>query len=120
MKKKLSARIPIYLSAFGFPGLGQFMQKRWLAGLLFTTIFLVGFFWIIIIAVHNIIELYSMAFSSDLSYEPMPIPLTAFVEPLIIVAISYFISLFDVFLAQQKIATRLHEEEFLKAHETAD
>jgi hypothetical protein len=120
MKKKMSARMPIYLSAFGFPGLGQFVQKRWLAGLLFTTAFMIGFIWIMILAIMNIIELYSMAFSPNLSYEPTPIPLTAFVEPLIIAAIAYFISLFDVFLAQQKIATRLHEEEFLKANEPAD
>jgi hypothetical protein len=120
VKKKRSARMPIYLSAFGFPGLGQFMQKRWLAGITFSVGFLVGFLWIMILAIQNIIELYSMAFSPNLSYEPTPLPLTAFIEPLLIAGIVYFISLFDVFLAQQKIASRLHEQEFLKANETSD
>lgn len=102
------------LSAFGFPGLGQFAQKRWLAGIVFSGGFLVGFFWIMKLAILNIIELYSMAFSSDLSYEPTPVPLSEFVTPLIIVGVVYLISLFDVFLAQQKMASRLNEERFRK------
>ncbi|MDF7807256.1 hypothetical protein P4E94_07400 [Pontiellaceae bacterium B12219] len=120
MKKSSSSRMPIYLSAFGFPGLGQFVQKRWLAGILFTTTFMIGFIWILILAIRNIIELYSMAFSSDLLYEPTPFPLTAFIEPLLIAFIAYLVSLFDVFLAQQRIATRWHEEEFMEAHKLSD
>ncbi len=114
---KIHTRLPIWLSAFGFPGLGQFVQKRWIAGLIFSSGFLVGFFWVMAIAVHNIIELYSMAFTDHM---PEPIPVSAFTRPLLIVAVVYLISLFDVFRAQQRILSRQHEETFLQAHETPD
>lgn len=109
-------RIPILLSAFGFPGLGQFMQKRWISGLLFSAVFLVGFFWVLGLAFHNIAELYSMAFDESMT-EPEPVPLTAFIKPLLLVGTVYLISLFDVFLAQQRITTKQREAEFLKSHE---
>ncbi|WP_372798000.1 hypothetical protein [Pontiella sp.] len=114
---KIHTRLPIWLSAFGFPGLGQFVQKRWIAGLIFSSGFLVGFFWVMAIAVHNIIELYAMAFTDRM---PEPIPVSAFTRPLLIVAVVYLISLFDVFRAQQRILSRQHEETFLKANETPD
>ncbi len=120
MQKKQARSIPILLSAFGFPGLGQFAQKRWPAGIAFSAFFLVGFFWIMVLAFLNIIKLYSMAFSDDWSVEPDPHPLTAFIRPLILVGIVYFISLFDTFRAQQRMTSRLHEEEFMKHDEPTD
>lgn len=110
-----NTRIPILLSAFGFPGLGQFVQKRWIAGVLFSAAFLVGFFWVMGLALQNIIELYSLAFDDSMR-EPEPVPLAAFVKPLLLVACVYLISLFDVFRAQQRINTKQHEAEFLKAN----
>ncbi|MDZ8117403.1 hypothetical protein [Pontiella agarivorans] len=112
-------RLPIWLSAFGFPGLGQFVQKRWFAGLLFSAGFMTGFIWILLLAIHNIIELYSMAFDEAMA-DPQPVPLSAFGQPLLLVGIIYLLSLFDVFLAQQHINTKQHEEEFLKTHDPAD
>jgi hypothetical protein len=117
MKKEMAPRIPIMLSAFGFPGLGQIVQKRWIPGLLFSAVFLVGFFWVMALAIQNIIELYSMAFSDDWA-EPTPVPLTAFVRPLILAGIVYFTSLFDVFLAQQKMTSKKREQELLEEIET--
>lgn len=117
--KPLSTKLPIYLSAFGFPGLGQCIQKRWVPGLIFTSTFLVGFFWVMAIAIFNIIELYAMAFDESMA-EPESIPLSGFIKPLLLVAVVYFISLFDVFQAQLRITTKRNEEEFLKTHEPAD
>lgn len=102
------------LSAFGCPGVGQFFQKRWIPGIVFVGGFLVGFAGVVKLAIRNIIELYSMAFSPDLSYEPTPVPLSAFIRPLTIAALFWIISLFDVFLAQQRIARHQHEEAFKK------
>lgn len=115
----LNTRIPILLSAIGFPGLGQFVQKRWIAGVLFSALFLVGFFWVISLALQNIIELYSMAFD-DAMREPEPVPLVAFAKPLLLVLIVYLISLFDVFRAQQLINTKQHEAEYLNANQSTD
>ena len=113
MKQQQASRVPMLLSAFGFPGLGQFVQKRWIPGLLFSAVFLVGFFWIMALAIHNIIEFYSMAFSTDWSVEPDPVPLSAFVLPLILVGIVYFTSLFDIFLAQQKMISKQRERKMM-------
>lgn len=112
-------QIPVLLSAFGFPGLGQFAQKRWIPGALFAAVFLIGFLWIMALGIHNMIELYSLAFDPDIA-EPHPVPLSAFGKPLLLAAAVYLISLLDVFTAQQRILSAQHEEEFLKQHETSD
>lgn len=114
MKKEKVSRVPILLSAFGCPGVGQFFQKRWFAGILFATGFLIGFVGVMKLAMWNIVELYSMAFSPDLSYEPTPVPLSEFIAPLTIATLAWIISLFDVFLAHQRIARLAHEEAFKK------
>ena len=114
MTQQQASRVPMLLSAFGFPGLGQFVQKRWIPGLLFSIIFLGGFFWIMALATHNISDFYSMAFSTDWSVEPDPVPLSAFVCPLILAGIVYFTSLFDVFMAQQKMISKQREREMMK------
>lgn len=116
MKRKY--QLPVLLSAFGFPGLGQLAQKRWLPGILFTAGFLAAFFWVMALGLHNIIELYTMAF--DEYAEPHPVPLSAFAKPLLLAAIVYLISLFDAFLAQQRILSKQNETEFLAANEPAD
>ncbi len=41
-------RTALMLSAFVCPGAGQFLQKRWLAGLLYATTFLVAFIVLIV------------------------------------------------------------------------
>ncbi|QBG49271.1 endonuclease III domain-containing protein [Verrucomicrobia bacterium S94] len=48
--------------------------------------------------------------------DPQPVSISAFGRPLLLVTVVYLVNLFDVFIAQQRIATRQHEEEFLKAH----
>ncbi|MDF7824878.1 hypothetical protein P4B35_12710 [Pontiellaceae bacterium B12227] len=114
MKKEQASRIPILLSAFGCPGMGQFFQKRWIPGVIFAAGFLVGFVGVMKLAVQNIRELYSMAFSPDFSYEPTPVPLAAFIAPLTIAAVFWLISLFDVFFAHLRKGRSINEEIFLK------
>lgn len=112
-------RLPILLSAFGFPGLGQFIQKRWVAGILFSAPFLVGFFWVMALAILNIVALYSMVLDESMT-EPEAIPLSAFIPPLIIIGIIYILSLFDAFSAQQRILTKQREDDFINSHEPSD
>jgi hypothetical protein len=71
MKTAASSRIPVLMSAFVCPGAGQFMQKRWLAGLIYLAGFLASFFWLMVLAVSNIIDYYKMAFEYE-SHDPHP------------------------------------------------
>ena len=102
MNPKLSSRIPILLSAFACPGAGQFMQKRWVAGVFFAAGFLVGFFWVMVLAIGNIVDYYSMAFNFD-GPDPDPTSPKAFIAPFMIALVFYVINLFDVFAAQLRI-----------------
>ena len=90
------------LSAFVCPGAGQFMQRRWVAGLIFSSGFLIGFCWLMGVAGKIIISYYRMAFEID--YEPVTPNLMAMFPPLVIAVTFYLINLFDVLLAQLHIA----------------
>ena len=96
-----SSRIPLLLSAFACPGAGQFMQRRWLAGIIFAAGFLWGFFWLMVLAMGIITDFYKMAFEFE-TYEPTPVSPIAFIAPVAIATVFYLISLFDVFIAQQR------------------
>ena len=102
MNPKLSSRIPILLSGFACPGAGQFMQKRWVAGVVFVSGFLVGFFWVMVLAIGNIVDYYRMAFDFD-GPAPDPSSPKAFIAPLLIALVFYVINLFDVSAAQLRI-----------------
>lgn len=104
---KPNSRIPMLLSAFACPGVGQFVQKRWIAGLVYGTGFLIGFFWIMAIALGVIYDFYKMAF--DFDHEPEPQNLMAMVLPLIIAIVFYVANLFDVLIAQQRISTKANK-----------
>ena len=77
------------------------MQRRWLAGLIFAAGFLWGFFWLMVLAMGIITDFYKMAFEFE-THEPNPVSPTAFITPVAISAVFYLISLFDVFIAQQR------------------
>ncbi len=115
MKAKPTSRIPILLSAFICPGAGQFIQRRWIAGTVFAAGFLWGFCWVMVLAAGNIIDYYRLGFEFG-TYEPDPTSPLAFVAPLAIAMVFYLVNLFDVLVAQQRIAHELQEEEFRSEH----
>lgn len=116
MNPKLSSRIPILLSAFACPGAGQFMQKRWVAGVVFVSGFLVGFFWVMVLAIGNIVDYYRMAFDFD-GPEPDPTSPQAFIAPLMIALVFYVINLFDVSGAQLRIHPQTRSDFFTPENE---
>ncbi len=64
----------IFLSAMVFPGVGQFVQKRWVAGILFSTLFLAAFSVFCVVAFGLIASYYRMGFEFE-TYEPEPVHL---------------------------------------------
>jgi hypothetical protein len=109
---KPTSRIPIYLSAFVCPGLGQIVQRRWLVGGVFIAGFLVGFFWVMAIAFKNIRAYYGML--TDWNTDPEIIPPTAFILPLLFVGAFYLSNLLDVVAGQQRMMRTHLDEEFRK------
>ena len=95
------------LSAFACPGAGQFMQKRWVAGLIYGAGFLIGFCWFMVVALRIIISFYRMAFEPD--YDPETPNSMAMIPPLLISTGFYLTNLVDVFIAQQRIARLARE-----------
>lgn len=107
---KPTSRVPILLSAFVCPGLGQLAQKRWQAGALVMSGFLTGFCWVMILAIGNIAACYSLIDNPDVI--PKVEQPQEFILPFGIAVTFYLISLFDVFSAQQRIARKIREEAF--------
>ena len=89
------------------------MQKRWVAGFIFVTGFLVGFIWVMILSLGNIIDYYKLAFEFD-THEPNPVSPSAFIAPLLIAAVFHLVNLFDVFSAQQRMNSKRAREEFMR------
>lgn len=112
------SRIPILLSAFACPGLGQMVQMRWKAGLVLFSGFLTGFCWVMILAIGNIVSYYAMVADPDI--DPEVSEPSAFVVPISIAAVFYLLSLFDVISAHRVKASRSREEEFLNQHGSTD
>ena len=113
-----ASRLPILLSACACPGLGQFVQGRWKAGRVLLSGFLVGFCWVMVLAVGNIVAYYSLIAKPDA--DPEVTQPKAFILPLMVVGLFYFGSLADVFRAHLRIGAQQREEELLKQHETTD
>ena len=91
---KSISRIPILLSAFICPGVGQFVQRRWIAGVLFSITFAAAFVVFMGVAGSLIISYYRMGFEFE-TYEPDIHP--GRLLPSFIVAIAiYVINLVDV------------------------
>ena len=96
------------LSAFACPGAGQFVQRRWVAATIYATGFMVGFCWVMWVALRIIIGFYRMAFDAD--YQPESPNLMAMLPPLAIATGFYVVNLFDVVLAQMRIARVANEQ----------
>ncbi|MCF7855403.1 MAG: hypothetical protein K9N51_11445 [Candidatus Pacebacteria bacterium] len=88
----------IYLSAFVLPGLGQFLQRRWIVGTIFSVTFLVIFVAFLAYALLGILIPYYSFMDFQAEINPSP-PLR---ELLLTGAAGcgvWFLNLIDVFLA---------------------
>jgi hypothetical protein len=99
--EKPPTRIPMLLSAFVCPGAGQFMQRRWLAGAVFSSGFLSGFIWLMVLAAGIISDFYRMGFEFE-TFEPTPVSPTAFIAPLALCGGFYLANLIDIAFGKQK------------------
>ena len=93
------------------------MQKRWVAGIVYASGFLVGFCWLMVVALGIIIAYYRMAF--DFDYEPETPNIMAMLPPLAIAVMFYLANLFDVVIAQLRIQQQAIED-FLTTEHTED
>jgi predicted transporter len=98
------SRAPILLSSFVMPGLGQFAQRRWMAGLLYALGFLVPFAAVMVEAIRILSRFYGLGF--DIFSTDMPEQLTSPMLRLgiwFVVAIVLFgANLADVYLAYRR------------------
>ena len=98
------SRGAIMLSALVFPGVGQLVQKRWLAGVAFALAFLVAGILFAVYAGGIIVSYYRFV---DPYYEPAGAPpLKAMLGALGVALLIYMASLADVVLARWRIARR--------------
>ncbi len=111
--KSRQDKMPVYLSIFAFPGAGQFIQRRWIPALLFSSGFLVCFS----IIMARVFRLWKGMVMSAIDGKPFdPIPYTALIWPLIIAVIIYIAGIFDTnaaynrkrrLIAQKKLENKL-------------
>ena len=103
-RRHLSASAPIYLSAFVMPGLGQFIQRRWLAGTILATAFLVALLFFLGYAIRILVSYYSFIdFTADIDRSP---PLTEFLFSVAGAFAVWLVSLIDVCLAYARKGRR--------------
>ena len=91
----------IYLSAF-LPGLGQFHQRRWLAGLLFLGLFLACFLGVVILVFRYLFGNLQIALDSaagDMSGSFLASPLAPIVVYLVLALLVYVMSICDAMMA---------------------
>jgi hypothetical protein len=99
---KPPSRMPIMMTAFGFPGAGQFMQKRWLAGTVISlavTATLVAFF---VYAVRIIWGYYSLAFDFEGSTPPLHPPWRQLLGTFAVFMVVYVIAVIDVWVGHRR------------------
>ena len=109
---KLTERHAMLLSALVMPGLGQFMQQRWLAGLFFSVAFLICF---VALAMETLVPLFANIKASIDMAEGANVPLRELRIATILIWLAlalliYFGSLLDAWLAEQRLR-RLREQQ---------
>jgi len=106
MKKTATpSRIPILLSSMVFPGIGQFVQKRWVAGLLFSVLFLVAFAFFCTVAFGLIADYYRMGFEFD-TYEPEPVHLGHLLSTFGVAMLVYTVNVIDTAIAHFRLCRK--------------
>jgi len=109
-----TTKIPIIVSALVCPGIGQFIQRRWLAGSFYLIGFGYGFVMVILRFIKIMTAYYSCAFKFDGTESIEPVSFVIMIFPLIIAGIFYILNLFDVTAAFHRFASAEREEKFAR------
>jgi hypothetical protein len=113
MKSKVKSRAPIVLSAVVCPGIGQLMQRRWLAGAAYLILFFTSFISVMVTAGQIIISYYRLGFEFD-TYNPEPVRLSNLIVAFSIALLIYLVNILDVFIAQQRLASKQTQDAFIQ------
>jgi hypothetical protein len=106
-------KIPVLLSAMVCPGAGQFVQKRWGAGITYLLCFLAAFIYVMLAAGKIIISYYRLGFEFD-TYKPEPVSMLNLLLPFGLAVLIYLANIMDVFIAQQRIHSKQARDEFVR------
>lgn len=100
------SRAPIVLSSFVMPGLGQFAQRRWVAGAAYTIGFVVPFALILVEAVRILSAFYGLGFDFDSAGVKEPVnllgPMRRIVAWFVLASLAFVGNLADVYLAYRR------------------
>ena len=99
------SQVAVALSAFMFPGAGQFAQRRWAAAILFSSVFLYAFVDILIRTIMLMIRAGRAASGFMMGNAPVEFPDANpihFVIPLVIAIVCYVAGLLDTVAAQRR------------------
>ncbi|MBN2301339.1 MAG: SUMF1/EgtB/PvdO family nonheme iron enzyme [Lentisphaerae bacterium] len=99
------SKLPIYFSAFLFPGAGQLLQRRWIPAVLFASVFLTFFVIVIIKAIGRLIS--AMAFATafannQANINPEEMSLLEVLLPFLAALITYITGLIDTLIAHKQ------------------
>ena len=95
------AHSAVLLSALVCPGMGQLLQKRWLAGIAFGTSFIACLAVFMVYALKIIFAFYSLAFQFQ-EYEEKPIPLLRCLIALAAALLVYVAGVIDTYRAHAR------------------
>ena len=96
---------PMLLSAVVYPGAGQLMQRRWVAGVCMAAVFSVFFGWMVV-EVYAVLKAY-YAFMTDFKGATGEAPGAAsIILPFILSTAVYVAGLVDTSIAEYRIGTR--------------
>lgn len=107
---KPTSKIPILLSAFICPGAGQLVQRRWIAGALFSITFAAAFVIFMVVAGSLIVSYYRMGFEFE-TYEPDIHP-DRLLPAFMVATVIYLINLLDVTSAHFRTCRETAEKQF--------
>lgn len=99
--KRMPVGIPIILSGFICPGLGQFVQSRRLAGTVYLALSMATVAWFLIETLPVIRGVYAIAFADMQgdTVEAPPYSIPRIVAAFIAMGVVWLVNLFDVFYA---------------------
>lgn len=92
---------PVFLSAVVFPGVGQWMQRRWVAGSAYAVVFGVAFGWLIVRCLKVLKAYYDLAFDFNHATGEAP-SLVAIVIPFVLSMAIYLVNLVDTAIAGRR------------------
>ncbi len=97
-EKRMPVGIPIILSGFICPGLGQFVQRRHTAGAVYFALSAAALAWFLLETVPVIRTFYSLAYAETAVEDPQ-YSVPRMVASFITIGVVWLVNLFDVFYA---------------------